>query len=115
MSSSYLAHNNFPSLSNQTRSDVAAKLPTVPRIASKPPVRVEIVPQTATFEKMLTEKQAAVVLNKPTETLKKWRQRNQGPRFKRYHDGSIRYPLSGLEQYIEECATGPTAREGKRA
>ena len=113
--SSYLAHNNFPSLPNRQVSTNTTTVPKVPNATTKPPAGVEVTVQPITFEPMLTEKQAAQVLNKPTETLKKWRQRRQGPKFKKYHDGSVRYPLSALKQYLEDCVTGPTPRERKRA
>jgi hypothetical protein len=52
---------------------------------------------------MLTTEQAAMILNVSVEKLKKWRQRGKGPRFARYEDGAIRYRLSALMQYVDEC------------
>jgi predicted site-specific integrase-resolvase len=52
---------------------------------------------------MLTAKQAAGILNVSVETLKKWRRRGKGPRFVRYQDGAVRYPLSALMQFLQDC------------
>jgi hypothetical protein len=113
--SSYLAHNNYPSLPNQQVPPNTTSVPKVPNVTTRPPARVDVTVQPITFEPMLTERQAAQVLNKPMQTLKKWRQREKGPKFKKYHDGAIRYPLAALKQYLEDCVTGPTPRQRKRA
>jgi hypothetical protein len=45
-------------------------------------------------DRMITTRQAAVVINMSEDTLRKWRVRKRGPRYARYHDGTIRYSLA---------------------
>jgi hypothetical protein len=70
MSSDYLAHNNFPSVPEQPKSSAGAATPNSGG-ARRPPAAVTIAAQPFEYDPMLTERQAAVVLNKPMETLKK--------------------------------------------
>lgn len=53
-------------------------------------------------DRMITTRQAAVILCVSDDTLKKWRVRKRGPRYFRYHDGAIRYSLSDIMDYLEK-------------
>jgi excisionase family DNA binding protein len=55
------------------------------------------------MDRMLTTKQAAVILNVSVDKLKKWRQRGKVPQFVRYPGGAIRYPLSAFMQFLKDC------------
>ncbi len=54
------------------------------------------------IDRMITERQAAVILGVSKDTLKKWRSRRRGPRYYKYHDGAIRYSLADLDQYLTD-------------
>jgi hypothetical protein len=58
-------------------------------------------------DRMLTTKQAATILGMAAETLKKWRQRGTGPKYLRFPDGTIRYRLSVIMKFLEECIVEP--------
>lgn len=53
-------------------------------------------------DRLLSERQAAVILGVSYETLKKWRHRKRSPRFVRFPDGTIRYRLSTLLKFIDD-------------
>ena len=53
-------------------------------------------------DRMITTRQAAVILCVSDDTLKKWRVRKRGPRHFRYHDGAIRYSLSDIQDYLDK-------------
>ncbi len=55
-------------------------------------------------ERYLTTMQAAAFLNFSPETVKKWRQRKIGPAYVKGETGAVRYRLSVLLQYLDECA-----------
>jgi len=63
--------------------------------------------KTAPVDPMLTTYQAANILRVAPETLKKWRQRHQGPAYVRFDGGVVRYPLSSVLRYIREHAVQP--------
>jgi hypothetical protein len=51
---------------------------------------------------MITTRQVAVILNISEDTMKKWRVRKRGPRYARYHDGTIRYSLADILKYLQD-------------
>jgi hypothetical protein len=56
------------------------------------------------LDRYLTTKQAAVILGRKPDTLRKWRQHNgKGPKFFRYPDGAIRYSLNELMKFLQDC------------
>jgi predicted DNA-binding transcriptional regulator AlpA len=64
---------------------------------------------------LLTPKQAAQVLATPEGTLKRWRAEGRGPAWVKL-EGSVRYTLSDVQQYIESNRHLPSVRtfmEGK--
>ena len=82
-------------------SAVAPKVAVVPRKAP-PETLIVVAPLPAAADRMITTRQAAVILAISVDTLKKWRVRLKGPNFVRYHDGAIRYKLSTVMRYIED-------------
>ena|GEM_PF-768930 len=60
------------------------------------------------LDPMLTTEQAAAILRVPPDTMKKWRQRpGKGPEFVRYPGGAIRYRLSRIMKFLEDCTVQP--------
>ncbi len=70
------------------------KVPPSTRIAAEEPYKPE---------RLFDTSRAAFILEKSEESLKKWRQRRQGPAYIRYPDGTIRYRLSDLLKFMDEC------------
>jgi hypothetical protein len=57
---------------------------------------------------MLTTEQAAAILRVSPDTTKKWRQRpGKGPEFVRFPGGAIRYRLSTIMKFLENCTVQP--------
>lgn len=51
--------------------------------------------------KLLTTKEAASILGLSTTTLRRWRSEKQGPEFIRLGLRHCRYPLAGIEKYLQ--------------
>ena len=56
-------------------------------------------------EKLITEKQAAFLLNKNPKTLYRWRTAGIAPTYIKLPTGSILYRLADLQRYIKDAAT----------
>lgn len=57
-------------------------------------------------DKLLTEREAAELLALSPRTLRNWRCEGRAePRFTRLH-GAVRYPLSGLREFISQNSSG---------
>ena len=56
-------------------------------------------------EKLITEKQAAHLLNKNPKTLYHWRRNGVAPTYTKLPTGSILYKLADLQRYIKDAAT----------
>ena len=56
-------------------------------------------------EKLITEKEAAQLLNKNPKTLYLWRRNRVGPTYTKLPTGSILYRLADLRRYIKDAAT----------
>jgi hypothetical protein len=54
-----------------------------------------------TFDRLLTTRQVAAILNVSIETLKKWRQRRKNLIFLRLSSGSVRYRASTVALFLE--------------
>jgi hypothetical protein len=67
------------------------------------PLETPIAVQPMPLDLFLTAKQAAVILGRSPETLKKWRQHGKGPKFVRHPDGAIRYSLNELMKFVQDC------------
>lgn len=77
------------------------------RAASRPaatPIGEDLPLPEIPKDRMLTTKQAATILGMSADSLKKWRQRGKGPQFSRYPDGAIRYRLTVIMKFLEDCA-----------
>jgi len=64
---------------------------------------------------LLTTRQASEILATPAGTLKRWRAEGRGPAWVKL-EGSVRYALSDVKQYIESNRHLPSVRtlmEGK--
>ena len=60
------------------------------------------------LDPILTTRQAAAILRVLPDTMKKWRQRpGKGPEFVRYPGGAIRYRLSTIMKFLEDCTVQP--------
>ena len=57
-----------------------------------------------TFDRLLTTRQVAAVLNVSVETLKKWRQRRKNLLFLRLPSGAVRDRLNTVQIFLEACA-----------
>ncbi len=102
MGTSYLSRNNFPSerpltsrIGKQTRPPLEFQ-----KTPPEEPIEMAAIP----VDRCITTAQAAVILGRSVETLKKWRLRDgKGPAFIRYPDGGIRYRLSEIMRFLESC------------
>ena len=56
-------------------------------------------------EKLITEKQAAHLLNKNPKTLYRWRAAGVAPTYTKLPTGSILYRLADLQRYIKDAYT----------
>jgi predicted DNA-binding transcriptional regulator AlpA len=56
-------------------------------------------------EKLITEKQAAHLLNKNPKTLYRWRAAGVAPAYTKLPTGSILYRLADLQRYIKDAST----------
>ena len=56
-------------------------------------------------EKLITEKQAAHLLNKNPRTLARWRVNGVAPTYTKLSTGSILYRLADLQRYIKDAST----------
>ncbi len=97
MSDPFLANNNFPSLPDKASSG-GGRGPGIP---------MRRVFLTDPKDPLLPTKIAAGILGKSEEALKKWRSRSVGPRYIRFHDGTIRYRLSDLLKYLDDHTVNP--------
>jgi hypothetical protein len=59
---------------------------------------------------MIKTKHAAAILEVSAEAMKKRRQRGIGPPFVRLESGAIRYRLSVIKQYINDCTVKPSSK-----
>ena len=64
---------------------------------------------------LLTERQAAELLNVSSRTLQAWRLRGGGPRFVRLSGRAVRYRNSDLAAYIEARTVTSTSDPGRAA
>jgi hypothetical protein len=88
-----------PKISQRTAKRVHTQYVKLPG----PPLPPRLTVNDAWIDPMLTTVQAAVILGKSHDVVKKWRQRaGKGPLFFRYPDGSIRYRLSDLLDFINQ-------------
>jgi hypothetical protein len=79
----------------------AVSRPPVARKAVGPPPIPKLTVGVMPVETMLTTVQAAVILVRKPDVVKKWRRREgKGPSFVRYPDGAIRYRLCDLLDFI---------------
>ena len=76
---------------------------------SSNPRRLHLLRQRATDSILLTPKQAAEMLATPAGTLKRWRAEGRGPAWIKL-EGSVRYELSVIQQYIESNRHLPSVR-----
>lgn len=63
-------------------------------------------PSTSTVppgDHLLTTREAAVIIKVSVEALNKWRQRGLGPTFIKYPSGAVRYRLSVVLQFVNDC------------
>lgn len=51
-----------------------------------------------------SSKEAAALLGKSVETIRKWRAKNYGPHFSRQPDGSVVYEKKDIETWLENNA-----------
>jgi hypothetical protein len=108
MSTNYPRPGNYPGRSN------VKVLPNSPR-ARRPVSECEVAPpeppitkQPTVVDRLVTTRQAAAILGILPDTLKKWRQRpGNGPEFIRYPGGAIRYRLSTIMKFLEDCTVRP--------
>ena len=56
-------------------------------------------------EKLITEKQAAHLLNKNPKTLYRWRAAGVAPTYTKLPTGSILYRPADLQRYIKDAST----------
>lgn len=56
-------------------------------------------------EKLITEKEAAQLLNKNPKTLYRWRRNGVSPRYMKLPTGSVLYRLADLRRFISDAAT----------
>ena len=56
-------------------------------------------------EKLITEKEAAQLLNKNPKTLYRWRAAGVSPRYMKLPTGSVLYRLADLRRFISDAAT----------
>ena len=56
-------------------------------------------------EKLISEKQAARLLNKNPKTLYRWRAAGVAPTYTKLPTGSILYRLADLQRYIKDAST----------
>ena len=82
---------------------IAAQLIAAQLIAAQLIAAQLIAVQPMPLDLFLTTKQAAVILGRSPETLKKWRQHGKGPKFVRHSDGAIRYSLNELMKFVQDC------------
>jgi hypothetical protein len=65
-------------------------------------------PPEIPLDPKLTTRQAAAILHVLPDTMKKWRQRpGKGPKFIRYPSGAIRYRLSAIMKFLDDCTVEP--------
>ncbi len=55
------------------------------------------------WDPLLTTRETGVVMKVSVEALKKWRQRRVGPPFIKYPTGAVRYRLSAVHKFINDC------------
>ncbi|HET9696195.1 MAG TPA: helix-turn-helix domain-containing protein [Terriglobales bacterium] len=102
MGTSYLQNNNFPSLpSLPVESDSQSHPPLEAQKAPpEEPIQIAAIP----VNRCVTTEQAAEILGRSVDVVKKWRkQKGKGPAFIRYPDGGIRYRLSVLMKFLDDC------------
>jgi DNA-binding transcriptional regulator YiaG len=93
---------------NQRRINTGrSSAPTAARKPASAPVEEPLPLPEIPMDRMLTTKQAAMILGVSFETLKKWRQRRKRPQFLRYPDGAIRYRLSVIMRFLANCTVEP--------
>lgn len=108
---SYQQTGNFPirpltkpfSNSSQARNQANRRQVPPPEI----PVAVTQIP----MDPFLTARKAAAVLRVSTETLMKWRQPpGKGPEFVKFPGGAVRYRLSAIMKFLQDCITATSRR-----
>lgn len=55
------------------------------------------------WDRLLTTREAAKIMNVSVETVKKWRQRRLRPAYVKYRDGAVRYWLAVVLQFVSDC------------
>ncbi|MGB5217367.1 MAG: helix-turn-helix domain-containing protein [Smithella sp.] len=63
------------------------------------------------MEPLLTEKEAAELLNVKPETLQTWRSNRTGPPFVKFKTGGIRYKEADLEVWAAVSTRNPNAED----
>lgn len=101
MGSSYLQYNNFPSLpSVPAEGESQSELQAVQKAPPEESIQMAPIP----VDRCVTTEQAAEILGRSVDVVKKWRkQKGKGPAFIRYPDGGIRYRLSVLMKFLDDC------------
>lgn len=89
------------------RSAVPSTAPSPQRLITfEPPTPLSAINDDPVFEMC----DAATILGVKIDCLKKWRQRDEGPHFIQYEGpgGPVRYALSALMAYREQCTIRPS-------
>jgi len=60
---------------------------------------------------LLTDVQAAAVLNLSDKTLRNWRSLKKGPPYKRYSAGCIRYDEADLMKWLDDSTVRPKSQD----
>lgn len=76
--------------------------PVAGRVAIAPPEKPIAIAELP-VDRGITTRQAAAILGCKEDTMKKWRLRGQGPKFMKYLDGSVRYRLSTILKFMDDC------------
>ncbi|WP_025322238.1 helix-turn-helix transcriptional regulator [Deferrisoma camini] len=63
--------------------------------------------------KLMNEKEAAAYLGLSVRTLQAWRQKGIGPAWKKL-GRAVRYALSDLDAFLEECTRASTSDAGPK-
>jgi hypothetical protein len=81
------------------------------RIAAITPVAEPESPVSLTMPAVdyaIPTRRAAEMLGVSVETMKKWRQRGNGPAFSKYPDGAVRYRISDVVKFFENAQMNGT-------
>ena len=104
MSSNYLQNLNFSTstpatqVTPRTISSDSQNHASTSQASAKPVIRVD---------RLLTTRQAAMILGHSYETVKKWRSRDKGPAYVKLPTGSVRYRLSVLLKFLNDNTIQP--------